>query len=557
MLNQESLLRDVHGSEITDVSLNTGLKSSLLLVSPSKYRALVQNLGLGLVYTLVNNSGRIRAERSCLYEEELNEILKLNGESIKSIETRTPAGKFDVIGFSFSNPLQLKDFFKWVSLAGLPVLSSERTEDHPLFIAGGMGITNPEPYTPFIDAFFMGDAQNNMQNFSNLFNRDEPKQRTLEKLASLGGVYVPSLSDDRTRVESVHEKDLSLLLSPIISGQEASLIVDNGCKFGCLYCEYTFNRGRKYSAFNLERICDSIDQASQKGVRKLFVYSASSANHPQIEKVIRFIESKGIVAEIQATRGEQIDDPFLRHLSVNIGSLSLNLDAPSDRIRNVVKPGSLTEKGFYDLAVKANKNFGINNLSVYYIINYPGELEADRNNIPNFVNSLLDISPNVRINLYVNPLFPSPNTPLERFPMENPQTTNLRLGEIWAKINPSAKNTNFLDTRVYKFSTHSQHFTGGRVALMTIPLADQVIEGLSLKGDRNAGLLLYDLYRKGLFVNGTDESRILEYLGNTTDLANYLGEIPLSTRLPWFRVRPSKTSVYLDKKYTEVRGNLL
>jgi hypothetical protein len=50
---------------------------------------------------------------------------------------------------SYTNVLNMLD------LAGIPIFSSDRTEEHPFICAGGPCAYNPEPLADFIDCFVM------------------------------------------------------------------------------------------------------------------------------------------------------------------------------------------------------------------------------------------------------------------------------------------------------------------------------------------------------------------------------------------------------------------
>ena len=46
-----------------------------------------------------------------------------------------------------------------LDLAGIPLFSGERTEGHPLVIAGGHAAFNPEPVADFLDVVVLGDGE--------------------------------------------------------------------------------------------------------------------------------------------------------------------------------------------------------------------------------------------------------------------------------------------------------------------------------------------------------------------------------------------------------------
>ena len=70
-----------------------------------------------------------------------------------------PAGGFDVIAFNLSAELVYTNVLNLIDLAGVPVRAADRTDDHPLVMAGGHCAFNPEPLADFVDCFVLGDGE--------------------------------------------------------------------------------------------------------------------------------------------------------------------------------------------------------------------------------------------------------------------------------------------------------------------------------------------------------------------------------------------------------------
>jgi radical SAM superfamily enzyme YgiQ (UPF0313 family) len=85
-----------------------------------------------------------------------------------------------------------------LSMAGIPVLACERTEEHPLVIAGGSCALNPEPMADFIDFFVIGDAEELIPEFLNSIrdwkrNNDRASRKDLLKqLATIAAFTSPA-----------------------------------------------------------------------------------------------------------------------------------------------------------------------------------------------------------------------------------------------------------------------------------------------------------------------------------------------------------------------------
>ena len=76
-----------------------------------------------------------------------------------SLETKHPLAAFDILAFSLPYETLYTNSLNILDLAGIPLYASERTESHPVVIAGGHATYNPEPMHAFIDAFVIGDGE--------------------------------------------------------------------------------------------------------------------------------------------------------------------------------------------------------------------------------------------------------------------------------------------------------------------------------------------------------------------------------------------------------------
>jgi len=86
---------------------------------------------------------------------------------------------------------------KVLEMANIPLMSEDRGENHPLIMAGGVvTFLNPEPLSPFIDLFIIGEGEETLGEFLRILNQHREKglgrMKMLERLAKeVEGVYIP------------------------------------------------------------------------------------------------------------------------------------------------------------------------------------------------------------------------------------------------------------------------------------------------------------------------------------------------------------------------------
>jgi len=60
----------------------------------------------------------------------------------------------------------LPEFLRCWNLSGVPVLRQDRTEKHPLVIAGGpLTYSNPAILSPFVDLIILGEGEDLIHSF--------------------------------------------------------------------------------------------------------------------------------------------------------------------------------------------------------------------------------------------------------------------------------------------------------------------------------------------------------------------------------------------------------
>ncbi|RPI23179.1 MAG: B12-binding domain-containing radical SAM protein, partial [Chloroflexota bacterium] len=167
------------------------------LMFPDIYDLGMSNLGLGILYDLLNQRQDVLAERAYTPAADMEEAMRASGLPLFSLETKHPLAEFDILGFSLPYETLYTNTLNALDLAGIPVFSAERTAGDPLVIAGGHATFNPEPMHAFIDAFAIGEGEEVIHDIVDVYGdwkqSGTSRQELLERLAKIQGVYVPLL----------------------------------------------------------------------------------------------------------------------------------------------------------------------------------------------------------------------------------------------------------------------------------------------------------------------------------------------------------------------------
>src|SRR6202042_991885 len=119
---------------------------------PDAYEVGLPNQGVMILYEILNEMQGVLAERTYAVWPDMEALLRKHHIPQFTVDSHRPVGAFDVLGVSFSTELGYTNMLTALDLAGIPILSSERTLGSPLVIAGGHAAFNPEPLADFLDA---------------------------------------------------------------------------------------------------------------------------------------------------------------------------------------------------------------------------------------------------------------------------------------------------------------------------------------------------------------------------------------------------------------------
>src|SRR5581483_1790042 len=165
------------------------------LMYPDAYEVGVPNQGIQILYEVLNETGWALAERTYSVWPDLAALMREHGIPQFTVDAHRPVGAFDVLGVSFATELGYTNLLTALDLAGIPLHAADRTDGHPIVIAGGHAAFNPEPIADFVDAAVLGDGEQAALQISELVREHKQRRSTrhelLLALAVSGLAYVP------------------------------------------------------------------------------------------------------------------------------------------------------------------------------------------------------------------------------------------------------------------------------------------------------------------------------------------------------------------------------
>lgn len=491
--------------------------TNVVLAYPDTYEVGMSYLGIKILYHLLNERDDCLCERVFAPWSDMERELTATGRKLFSLESKTEISKFDIVGFSLAYELTFTNVLNMLHLSGITVLSERRGEDEPLVIAGGACCYNPEPMSKFIDVFLIGDAEESLSEFLDEYRKlkhaSAGRKSMLKALARMPGVYVPSLYKDEYRrgrfyrlrpmeeglspaIEKRHVNDLEKAYYPVkqivplikVVHDRIAVEVMRGCPNRCRFCQASaVNRPvRLRSPKRIREICRQTYQGT--GYEQVALLSLSSVNYPHLPELVRGLNEdfrgKGVGISIPSLRVDEKFYDLPEMISViRKGGLTFAPESTSDYVRQAIRK-DIDPEVLCKSALQAYRH-GWRKLKLYFMVGFPGEPEAEVENIIRLARDLSRLKKKVskgaaEIRVSVNPFIPKPHTPFQWLGMRD--------------------RSLLIDVR-NKLLVNSSR----KVHLEFHDITKSVLEACMARGDRRVGDVIYSAWKKGARMDGWSE----------------------------------------------------
>ena len=404
---------------------------------PDTYEIGMSNLGLRIMYGVINGIDGVWCERVFTPWDDMEAQMRANGVRLYALESGDEIREFDVIAFSIGYELSCTNMLNMLDLAGLPIRASERAEDSPLVIAGGVCCFNPEPYSDFVDLFVIGEGEDvacELIDAIKSAKRDRMgKQELLQSAAAIAGVYVPSLfeigyNDDGT-ISTVRQssggktlKNGELAISKqadllgggteeILSGvslpvskrivsqldeayfpvngivpstglihDRAMLEIFRGCIRGCRFCQAGHVTRPVRSRSPGKLIKQGIDSLRLSGYDELALLSLSTSDYAQLcelcDGLMDWCEPRRANLSLPSLRADNFSIELMERLQkVRKSGLTFAPEAGSQRLRDVINK-NVTEDELLNTCRIAFEG-GWSTIKLYFMLGLPTETDED------------------------------------------------------------------------------------------------------------------------------------------------------------------------------------
>lgn len=495
----------------------------IALAMADVYEVGMSNLGLKILYEILNRRDDIAAERVYAPWLDMEEEMRRRGIPLFSLETFREISSFDILGFSLQYELLITNTLNMLDLAGLPLHAAERTNEQPFVIGGGPCVYNTEPIADFFDFFVLGDGEEIVVEVCDALiawkkeGRPDGRRGFLRRAARIPGVYVPSfyapeydaqgmftglrILDEAASPQIYRRvvKDLDaapFLEKPVVPylgivHDRLMLELFRGCTRGCRFCQagMAYRPVRERRPETLESLARTLFDST--GYNEMSLTSLSSADYsclsPLVDGLLAGTQGERVSFSLPSLRIDSFSVDIAERLQqVRKSGLTFAPEAGTQRLRDVINK-NVTEDDLLH-SVRTAFEQGWKAVKLYFMMGLPTETDEDIVGIAELAQKVVDCykevkgKRGVKVTVSVSCFVPKAYTPFQWFAQVPQEEFERRQRLLKESIRDRAISFHYHDARA------------------------SVLEGALSRGDRRLSAVIETAWRNGAKFDGwTDQ----------------------------------------------------
>lgn len=238
-------------------------------------------------------------------------------------------------------------------------------------------------------------------------------------LEPLGEVYKGELDGDDLVNGWFRKSEID---TPVFfDGTRTAIELDRGCRYRCKMCQFSWLTGGPWRCKPVALVKEQLEECISRGLRRVTFRSANLASYPEVDELLEFCAYHNFYQgwlDMSPMDFKRVL-PYIKPLKIT--SPRVGVESFSENVRmNVLGSGKAFSDEYLEEMLRKLFEQKVNNIHLYLIYGLP---EEDYQNWWTWIYKLADIRDefghNIRLDLSITDLNPSPGTPLADVPWVN------------------------------------------------------------------------------------------------------------------------------------------
>jgi radical SAM superfamily enzyme YgiQ (UPF0313 family) len=520
-----------------------------LIAFPDLYEIGMSNQALRIIYNRLNEISGISCDRAFAPAPDFEQLLRKTSTPVYGLDTGISLSGLDLLLFTLGYEPCINGILSMMDISGIPLHCSEREEGDPIVIAGGPAVSNPLPYSSFVDAFWIGEAEAGFftlaEELLRMKRAGEGRAALLGRISENPHVWTQKKQKaERAIAHNIASGKSAVFPLPSmkIVQQHGAVEIMRGCPNGCRFC----HAGFWYRPMRQKGIDEIVKEAealvSVGGWREISLSSLSSGDYSGLGSLISVLNEKfsrrHVSFQLPSLKVSSFSLPILEEISLTRKSgLTFAVETPEKLCQLAINKEVSKEQVI--AIIRQAKKSGWRTAKFYFMIGLPKpqanggqNLEEEESAIVDFI---LDVGRqcNMHFNINIGVFVPKPHTPYQKAAQMESGAAAEKFDYVRNRLKPAGHKVSFSDPLV------------------------SVIEGIISRGDERVGRLIEKAYLGGsrldAWLEYIDRDVWIEILQDNEELVKEI----TGTRegeLPWQGIN-SRVSDFFLLRELERSGN--